>query len=64
MGHGMEFKSITLELKADAAGVVSGYGSVFGGVDSVGDTVLPGAFAKSLTRRKPKMLWLTITVLR
>ena len=53
----MEFKSISLELKADAQGVVSGYGSVFGGVDAYGDTMMPGAFTKSLTRRKPKMLW-------
>lgn len=57
MGHGMEFKSLTLELKADPQGVVSGYGSVFGGVDAYGDTVMPGAFSKSLTKRKPKMLW-------
>lgn len=53
----MEFKSVTLELKADAQGVVSGYGSVFGGVDAYGDTVMPGAFAKSIAKRKPKMLW-------
>jgi len=53
----MEFKSLTLELKADAQGVVSGYGSVFGGVDAYGDTVMPGAFTKSLAKRKPKMLW-------
>lgn len=53
----MEFKSITLELKADPQGVISGYGSVFGGVDAYGDTVMPGAFAKSLNKRKPKMLW-------
>jgi HK97 family phage prohead protease len=57
MGHGMEFKSLTLELKADPQGIVSGYGSVFGGVDAYGDTVMPGAFVKSLTKRKPKMLW-------
>lgn len=53
----MEIKSLALELKADEAGVVTGYGSVFGGVDAYGDTVMPGAFAKSLARRKPKMLW-------
>ena len=53
----MEFRSITLELKADPQGVVSGYGSVFGGVDAYGDTVMPGAFVKSLAKRKPKMLW-------
>lgn len=53
----METKAVSLELKADAHGVVSGYGSVFGGVDAYGDTVMPGAFAKSLNKRKPKMLW-------
>lgn len=53
----MEFKALSLELKADAQGVVSGYGSVFGGVDAYGDTMIPGAFAKSLAKRKPKMLW-------
>jgi len=53
----MEFKSISLELKADTQGVVSGYGSVFGGVDAYGDTMMPGAFSKSLGKRKPKMLW-------
>ena len=57
MGRGMEFKSLTLELKADPQGIVSGYGSVFGGVDAYGDTVMPGAFVKSLAKRKPKMLW-------
>ena len=56
-GQMMEFKSLSLELKADAQGVVSGYGSVFGGVDNHGDTVLPGAFTKSIGLRKPKMLW-------
>ena len=53
----MEFKSLTLELKADPQGIVSGYGSVFGGIDSRNDTVMPGAFLKSLAKRKPKMLW-------
>jgi HK97 family phage prohead protease len=53
----METKAIALELKADDAGAVEGYGSVFGGVDSYGDRIVPGAFAKTLTKRKPKMLW-------
>jgi HK97 family phage prohead protease len=53
----MEFKSIAIELKADDAGTVEGYGSVFNGLDSYGDTIEPGAFAKSITMRKPKMLW-------
>lgn len=53
----MEIKSIALELKADDDGMVEGYGSVFGGVDTYGDTIEPGAFSKSIGKRKPKMLW-------
>ena len=53
----MEFKTLSLELKADDAGIVEGYGSVFGGVDSYGDKIVPGAFAASIAARKPKMLW-------
>lgn len=53
----MEIKSLALELKADDAGQVEGYGSVFGGLDSYGDTIEPGAFAASIAKRKPKMLW-------
>jgi uncharacterized protein len=56
-GAGMEIKSLALELKADDAGEVEGYGSVFGGLDSYGDTIEPGAFAASISKRKPKMLW-------
>lgn len=56
-GLTMEIKSIALELKADDAGTVEGYGSVFGGTDSYGDRIVPGAFAKSIAQRKPKMLW-------
>ncbi len=53
----MEVKSLSLELKADDAGTVEGYGSVFGGLDSYGDTIEAGAFSKSIAKRKPKMLW-------
>lgn len=53
----MEIKSLALEVKADDAGVVTGYGSVFGGVDAYGDTIEPGAFADSIKARRPKMLW-------
>lgn len=53
----MEIKSLSLELKADDQGMVEGYGSVFGGVDSYGDTIEPGAFAASIAKRRPKMLW-------
>lgn len=53
----MERKGVSFELKADGAGGIEGYGSVFGGVDTVGDTVDAGAFLRSLSVRKPKMLW-------
>lgn len=40
----------------DATGEFEGYASVFHSVDSVGDTILPGAFAKSLAAdRMPAM---------
>lgn len=54
----METKSLNIELKADGPeGRISGYGAVFGNVDSTGDRIMPGAFKQSLENRKPKMLW-------
>lgn len=54
----MEFKQLSLEVKASAEGVIEGYGSVFGSVDNGGDIVAPGAFAASLqSGRKIKMLF-------
>ena len=55
-------KSLALsdcEIKMDGdTGRFSGYASVFGGVDSYGDTILRGAFDGSLTRNgKPKMFY-------
>ncbi len=47
----------TLELRAAPSGIITGYASVFGGVDSYGDTVAQGAFSDSLKRNKPLMLW-------
>ena len=46
-----------VDLKMDGdAGKFSGYASVFGGVDSYGDTIIKGAFESSLrTHGKPKM---------
>ncbi len=44
-------------VEADGARKISGYGSVFGNVDSYGDIVVPGAFAESIKARKPAMLW-------
>ncbi len=37
-------------MAGDAPGSFSGYGSIFGNVDSYGDIVLPGAFAETLGR--------------
>lgn len=51
-----------LEIKADSSGRVSGYGAIFGNVDSYNERVLPGAFRKSLAEHQArgsriKMLW-------
>lgn len=52
------FSLPNLELKAEQSGLIEGYGSVFGGRDSHGDVVQPGAFAKSLQKGLPLMLWM------
>lgn len=48
----MEYKTLPLdaaELKFDAGtGAFTGYASVFGGVDSHGDTIHPGAYSKAV----------------
>lgn len=51
-----------LEVRAQAQGLIEGYASVFGGVDSYGDTIVPGAYQASLAEHKtkgtsPVMLW-------
>ncbi|MGX7896885.1 HK97 family phage prohead protease [Tsuneonella sp. HG222] len=52
-----------LELKAlEQTGEFSGYGSVFGNVDSYKEVVMPGAFKRSLAehrrnKTRPKMFW-------
>ena len=55
----MQHKSFLIEeLKLnEESRTIEGYGSVFNNVDSYGDIVLPGAFVKSITKRKPAMLW-------
>lgn len=60
----MEIKQLRIvaELKADEQGVIDGYGSIFGNVDSYGDIVAKGAFARTLAdadavKRMPAMLW-------
>lgn len=51
--------SVALDLKRapDESGVFEGYASVFNVVDQGLDSVQPGAFSKTLGRRKVKMLW-------
>lgn len=47
-----------VSLKMDGAtGKFAGYASVFGGVDSYGDTIVRGAFESSLRKSKPKMFF-------
>lgn len=41
----------------DERGVFSGYASKWGGVDSYGDTILPGAFSETLAKQSPKMFF-------
>lgn len=59
--RGLEFKSAALEVKSDDSNpdflTVSGYGAVFGNVDSHGDVIEKGAFFETIKSRKPKMLW-------
>jgi HK97 family phage prohead protease len=63
MNKGPERKLLNLadaEFKFDAkTGIISGYASTFNGVDSYGDTIAPGAFAKTLeNRERPvRMRW-------
>lgn len=46
------------ELKFSAsAGTFSGYASTFNGVDSYGDTIIPGAYKQALRAGLPKMLF-------
>lgn len=52
---------VSLKFAASGAGTFSGYASVFGGVDSYNDTILPGAYKSVIERiksgvaRMPKM---------
>jgi len=49
---------LPLELRAQASGQIEGMASPFGSVDAYGDTVMPGAFSKSISSGdRPLMLW-------
>lgn len=58
----MEYKDFAfeMEVKDEDQGIIEGYASTFGNVDSYNDTVAKGAFKKTLIERMPKgipMLW-------
>lgn len=43
--------------KIENSGIFSGYASVFNIIDKHNDIILPGAFQKSLSKNKIKLLW-------
>lgn len=56
----MQRKYLQVEFKVkeiSEEGVFEGYGSVFGNKDLGGDVVVKGAFAKSLAKKLPALLW-------
>ncbi len=52
----LKLEHVSLKFDGDA-GTFAGYASVFGGVDTYGDTILKGAFEASLRNGKPKMFF-------
>lgn len=59
---GLEVRECRIEIKADAAGVIEGYGSVFGNTDLWDDIMGAGAFASSIEAHQkagtmPALLW-------
>ena len=53
----LKLSDVSLKMEGDT-GKFSGYASVFGGVDSYGDTIIKGAFESTLrTHGKPKMFF-------
>lgn len=52
----LKLEDVSLKMDGDT-GKFSGYASVFGGVDSYGDTIINGAFESALRNGKPKMFF-------
>lgn len=52
----LSLDAVELKLEGET-GTFAGYASVFGGVDSYGDTILKGAFEETLRQRQPKMFF-------
>jgi uncharacterized protein len=61
MKNVFEYKSISAQIKDvdEAKGIVTGYFSAFGNIDSDNDMIMPGAFTKTLSEnsRRIKHLW-------
>ncbi len=58
MNQNIEFKAIPGQFNIDEAqGIVECFVAGIGNKDSVGDVLVSGAFSKSLTRRKPRVVW-------
>lgn len=55
----LALSNVELRFDGDKAGTFAGYASKFGGVDSYGDTILPGAYRKTLKKRERpiRMRW-------
>lgn len=55
----LALSNVELRFDGDKAGAFAGYASKFGGVDSYGDTILPGAYRKTLKKRERpiRMRW-------
>ena len=55
----LDIQNIEFKFDEQKTGTFSGYASVFGGIDAYGDTILPGAYAKTLkARARPiQMRW-------
>lgn len=52
----LKFEDADIKMDGET-GKFSGYASVFGGVDSYGDTIIKGAFESTLKNGKPKMFF-------
>jgi HK97 family phage prohead protease len=52
----LSLSDVQLKMEGDA-GIFSGYASMWGGVDSYGDTIEKGAFAETLKAAAPKMFF-------
>jgi HK97 family phage prohead protease len=51
----VETKSLTIEVKAEAEGIITAYAAAFGNTDSYGDVINKGAFIKTVSERKDKI---------